>query len=81
MLIELLEKLATPKSVGRYNKNPRQKIQMVENLGSVLRFIAKENIKLVNIGKQVLCILHSCPLLKVHSTRFSNFHKSATKFS
>lgn len=51
MLIELLDKLATPKSVGRYNKNPRQKIQMVENLGSALQFISSENIKLVNIGK------------------------------
>ena len=53
MLIELLDKLAAPKSVGRYNKNPKQKLQMVENLGSALQFIAKEKIKLVNIGKLV----------------------------
>jgi hypothetical protein len=51
LLMELLDKLANPKSVGRYNKNPRQKIQMLENLGGALRFIAAEKIKLVNIGK------------------------------
>lgn len=51
MLIELLEKLATPRTVGRYNKNPRMKMQMIENLGNALQFINKEKIKLVNIGK------------------------------
>lgn len=62
LLIELLEKLAAPKSVGRYNKNPRQKIQMLENLGRVLKFIADENIKLVNIGETPL-ISHITTLL------------------
>ena len=51
LLVELLEKLAAPKSVGRYNKNPRQKLQMLENLGAAMRFIAAEKIKLVNIGE------------------------------
>lgn len=51
MLIELLEKLVTPKTVGRYNKNPKQKVQMIENLGTALQFIHGEKIKLVNIGK------------------------------
>lgn len=51
LLIELLEKLATPRTVGRYNKNPRQKMQMIENLGVALQFIYKEKIKLVNIGE------------------------------
>lgn len=52
LLIDLLEKLAAPNKVGRYNKNPKQKVQMIENLGSALRFIYAQDIKLVNIGKQ-----------------------------
>lgn len=51
-LIELLEKLTT-KTLGRYNKNPRQKVQKIENLGTALQFIYSEKIKLVNIGKFV----------------------------
>ena len=50
-LVELLEKLATPKTVGRYSKNPMNKLQMLENLGKALQFIQNENIKLVNIGE------------------------------
>lgn len=51
MLIELLENVASPKKVGRFNKNPRMKMQAIENLGVSLNFIAAEKIKLVNIGK------------------------------
>lgn len=51
LLIDLLDKLAHPKSVGRYNKNPRQKLHHLENLGSALKFIYSQKIKLVNIGK------------------------------
>lgn len=51
VIIELLEKLASPKTVGRYNKNPRMKMQHIENLGLALKFLSNEKIKLVNIGK------------------------------
>ncbi len=50
MLIELLESLAKPNKVGRYSKTSRNKVQMVANIGTALRFIADQNIKLVNIG-------------------------------
>ena len=49
-LIALLEVLAQPRKVGRFNRNPKNKIQCIENLGAALRFIYSENIKLVNIG-------------------------------
>ena len=55
LLIQLLEKLAAPKTVGRYNKNPRLKMQMIENLGAALQFIKSEKIKLVNIGESRIC--------------------------
>lgn len=51
LLITLLENLAKPRKVGRYNKNPISRIQFIENLGQALKFIKSENIKLVNIGK------------------------------
>ena len=70
MLLELLDKLATPRTVGRYNKNPRQKVQMIENLGTALQFIQKEKIKLVNIGMLIMYerIIVDWPfLVSVHS--------------
>ena len=51
LLIDLLEKIATPNKIGRYNKNPKSKVQCVENLGIAFRFITGQNIKLVNIGE------------------------------
>ena len=51
LLINLMEQLAKPRKVGRYNKVCNNKLQSIENLGIVLRFIASENIKLVNIGE------------------------------
>ena len=51
LLIELLNILAKPKKIQRYNKNPRNKVQCMENLGAALEFIKSESIKLVNIGK------------------------------
>lgn len=51
LLIELLNILANPRKIPRYNKNPRNKVQCMENLGAALDFIKSENIKLVNIGK------------------------------
>ena len=51
LLVELLDKLATPKSVGRYSRRPINKVQMLENIGKALWFIHEQNIKLVNIGK------------------------------
>lgn len=53
LLIELLQKLAAPKEVGRYNKRCVNNVQMIENLGNALRFIFSQNIKLVNIGEWV----------------------------
>ena len=50
LLINLLEMLAD-KRVGRYNKRPRNYPQKLENVSLALRFIDKEGIRLVNIGK------------------------------
>lgn len=60
LLIDLIEKLAN-KKVGRYTKKPMNKVQCIENLGTALRFIMDQDIKLVNIGKLKL---HT--FLKVH---------------
>lgn len=51
ILAQLLETVASPRKIGQYNKNPAIKLQKIETLGTCLKFIEKEKIKLVNIGK------------------------------
>lgn len=51
VLVELIESIASPRKIGRYNKNPKIKPQLLENLGAVFKFLEKEQIKVVNIGK------------------------------
>lgn len=52
LLINLIEIISHPKTVGRYNLHPRIPIQKVENVGLALEFLKRENIKLVNIGPE-----------------------------
>ena len=51
VLVAMLETLAAPKKVGPYNKNPKIKPQLIENLNSVFKFLSKENVKVVNISE------------------------------
>lgn len=53
VLVELIETIAAPKKIGRYNKKPVIKPQMLENLSAVFRFLEREEIKVVNIGKRL----------------------------
>lgn len=48
-LIQLLEVIGE-ESLGRYNKNPKMRIQKVENCNKVLQYIKSKNIQLTNIG-------------------------------
>jgi hypothetical protein len=48
-LIQLLEVIGE-ESLGRYNKNPKMRIQKVENCNKVLQFIRGRGIQLTNIG-------------------------------
>ena len=50
LLIELLNILANPRKIQRYNKSPRNKVQCMENLSVALTFIKSEDMKIVNIG-------------------------------
>ncbi|CAI8016682.1 Filamin-B [Geodia barretti] len=52
VLVELLESIASPRKVGRHNREPVIKPQMLENIGAVLRFLEREQIKVVNIGPE-----------------------------
>lgn len=45
-LVEILMK----KSLGKYNKKPRMKVQRIENLSKCLDYLKKDGVKLVNIG-------------------------------
>ena len=51
VLVELIDSIASPRKVGRYNRSPSIKPQMLENLGAVLRFLEREQIRVVNIGE------------------------------
>jgi len=59
ILIQLLETVGHAK-VGRYNHNPKIKAQMMENLETCFKFMAKEGIKTVNIGESIHSSFMSC---------------------
>ena len=39
-------------SLGRYNKNPRMRVQKAENVNMALEFITSRGVKLTNIGPE-----------------------------
>ncbi|KAJ1551036.1 hypothetical protein HK096_003533 [Nowakowskiella sp. JEL0078] len=50
-LIQLLE-IIGDESLGRYNKNPKLRIQKVENMNTALAFIKRRGVNLTNIGAE-----------------------------
>lgn len=50
-LIQLMEIMGDV-SLGRYNKNPRMRIQKAENVNKALEFINSRGVKLTNIGPE-----------------------------
>lgn len=38
--------------MGRYNKNPRMRVQKAENVNKALEFITARGVKLTNIGPE-----------------------------
>jgi inorganic pyrophosphatase/exopolyphosphatase len=50
-LLAILEVLSS-KSVGRYDKRPMHRMQKIANVGTALKFIESEGMKLVNISNQ-----------------------------
>ncbi|KAG1748735.1 calponin homology domain-containing protein [Suillus lakei] len=50
-LIQLMEIMGDT-SLGRYNKNPRIRVQKAENVNKALEFIRQRGIKLTNIGPE-----------------------------
>ena len=74
VLVELIESIASPRKVGRYNRRPAIKPQMIENLATVLNFLEREQIKIVNIGKIVFLFL------AFHSTHVNIFYSTINSF-
>jgi len=50
-LIELLE-IIGGESLGRYNKNPKLRLQRIENVNKALEFIKSRGVQLTNIGSE-----------------------------
>jgi hypothetical protein len=46
-------------SLGRYNKNPRMRIQKAENVNRALEFINSRGVKLTNIGPEGTSLIWS----------------------
>lgn len=44
-------------SLGRYNRNPRMKVQMAENVNMALGFISSRGVRLTNIGPEGIDLL------------------------
>ena len=42
-------------SLGRYNKNPKMRVQKAENVNKALEFITSRGVKLTNIGPEGMC--------------------------
>ncbi|RKO95791.1 hypothetical protein CAUPRSCDRAFT_83, partial [Caulochytrium protostelioides] len=50
-LIQLLEIIGN-ESLGRYNKNPKLRLQKIENVNTALAFIKRRDVALTNIGAE-----------------------------
>lgn len=48
----LMEGSTGDTSLGRYNKNPRIRVQKAENVNKALEFINSRGVKLTNIGPE-----------------------------
>ncbi|KAG6903161.1 hypothetical protein C0995_004709 [Termitomyces sp. Mi166 len=55
-LIQLMEIMGDT-SLGRYNKNPRMRVQKAENVNKALEFITSRGVKLTNIGPEGMRLL------------------------
>jgi len=53
-LIQLLEVIGEA-SLGRYNKNPKMRVQQIENLNKALMFIKERGVVLASIGSEDIC--------------------------
>lgn len=52
VLINLIEILTHPKTVGKHNTKPRIGVAKIENLSIALKFLQNEGVVLVNIGAE-----------------------------
>lgn len=50
--IVLLNGVLGDTSLGRYNRNPRMRVQKAENVNKALEFITSRGVKLTNIGPE-----------------------------
>ncbi|KAL4080698.1 calponin homology domain-containing protein [Scleroderma citrinum] len=50
--VRLIQLMVGDTSLGRYNKNPRMRVQKAENVNKALEFIRQRGIKLTNIGPE-----------------------------
>ena len=70
-------------SLGRYNKNPRMRVQKAENVNKALEFITSRGVKLTNIGPEGMLVYEhynidiTLQLLNLHSQTSSTATSSS----
>ncbi|KAI0087028.1 calponin homology domain-containing protein [Irpex rosettiformis] len=50
--VRLIQLMVRDTSLGRYNRNPRMRVQKAENVNKALEFITSRGVKLTNIGPE-----------------------------
>lgn len=65
-----LSRAAGDVNLGRYNVNPRMRVQKAENVTKALDFIRSRGIVLTNIGPEgtSLCFRYNLPILTIFTT-------------
>lgn len=62
-------------SLGRYNKNPRMRVQKAENVNKALEFITSRGVKLTNIGPEGMQAFSTlCPSNILTSVFHDRYH-------
>ena len=62
-------------SLGRYNKNPRIRVQKAENVNKALEFINSRGVKLTNIGPEGTCFNHFTRTICLYHLLSYRYHR------
>ena len=68
-------------SLGRYNKNPRMRVQKAENVNKALEFITSRGVKLTNIGPEGRSSTHTIPSLANEPLQISSMGISSSSWA
>lgn len=68
-------------SLGRYNRNPRMRVQKAENVNKALEFINSRGVKLTNIGPEGTHALINYGLASLRPSQTSSMEISSSSWA